>query len=262
MVVNGIGNPLKPHLPHIGRFLLVVTFIEDAFRILMQWKEQLYFMQTYRHIPMGISHLFLLYNVLAMLIGSWLALTRISTALACSLLTSVIVIQSLGYGLLSNVGFMLRNLSLLGGLILMLNEPQGKQKFNLLPSLSESEKGTYFSLLGRILLICLTGSLLYNGMGHSNLGGLFKICAFALALVSSFLVAIGFKARYSAVLLVSLLSLCNVIMNNWWSYHLNSPERDYMRYDFFQTLSIIGGFLLLVHSGPGNLSIDQKKKDF
>ncbi|OAJ41489.1 hypothetical protein BDEG_25072 [Batrachochytrium dendrobatidis JEL423] len=31
-------GPLKPFLPAIARFLLVVTFLEDAIRIIQEWK--------------------------------------------------------------------------------------------------------------------------------------------------------------------------------------------------------------------------------
>ena len=38
-------QPLKPHLPAIGRFLIVVTFLEDSIRILTQWSDQLWYLQ-------------------------------------------------------------------------------------------------------------------------------------------------------------------------------------------------------------------------
>ena len=39
------AQPMKPHLPAIGRFLIVVTFIEDSIRILTQWSDQLWYLQ-------------------------------------------------------------------------------------------------------------------------------------------------------------------------------------------------------------------------
>lgn len=41
------SQPLKPHLPALGRFLIVVTFLEDALRIVSQWSDQLWYLQQY-----------------------------------------------------------------------------------------------------------------------------------------------------------------------------------------------------------------------
>lgn len=39
------AQPMRPHLPAVGRFLIVVTFIEDSIRILTQWSDQLWYLQ-------------------------------------------------------------------------------------------------------------------------------------------------------------------------------------------------------------------------
>lgn len=62
--IDQYTQPIKPHLPALGRFLIVVTFLEDALRIMTQWSDQKYYLQKHRHFPWGISHLFLLSNVL------------------------------------------------------------------------------------------------------------------------------------------------------------------------------------------------------
>lgn len=36
------------YLPAIGRFLIVVTFIEDSLRILTQWSDQLLYLRDFR----------------------------------------------------------------------------------------------------------------------------------------------------------------------------------------------------------------------
>ena len=40
---------MNRYLPAVGRFLIVVTFLEDALRILTQWSDQLTYLHDYRH---------------------------------------------------------------------------------------------------------------------------------------------------------------------------------------------------------------------
>ena len=47
--LDSLSEPVKPYLPAIGRFLIVVTFLEDALRILTQWSDQLVYLHDYRH---------------------------------------------------------------------------------------------------------------------------------------------------------------------------------------------------------------------
>ncbi|KAF9570553.1 hypothetical protein BGW38_008735, partial [Lunasporangiospora selenospora] len=63
-LIDRIGQPIKPYIPAIARFLIVVTFLEDALRISTQFSDQLYYLQRHRGFPWGISHFFLLTNVL------------------------------------------------------------------------------------------------------------------------------------------------------------------------------------------------------
>ena len=52
------------YLPAIGRFLIVVTFLEDALRIVTQFSDQIFYLVNYRRfLPWGIAHLFLVSNV-------------------------------------------------------------------------------------------------------------------------------------------------------------------------------------------------------
>lgn len=63
-LLDRVGQPLKPYIPTIARFLIVVTFLEDALRITTQWTDQLYYLEKHRRFPWGLSHLFLSVNVL------------------------------------------------------------------------------------------------------------------------------------------------------------------------------------------------------
>lgn len=63
-MIDTYTQPVKPYLPALGRFLIVVTFIEDAVRIITQWNDQASYLNRYRGIPMIITQLFLIVNVI------------------------------------------------------------------------------------------------------------------------------------------------------------------------------------------------------
>ncbi|KAI9179003.1 ER-derived vesicles protein erv29 [Blastocladiella emersonii ATCC 22665] len=258
--LDRIGTPLKPYLPVFARFLLVVTFLEDSLRIVSQWSDQLWYLEKHRGMPWGVSHTFLAVNVLVMLVCSTMAIARKRTNLAVAGLFGVIVSQSIGYGLLFDFSFFVRNLSVCGGLLMLLAEAYAKSRrsfFPGLPDLSETDKSHYMQLGGRVLLVLLFISLMFAGE-FSLLRAAFSI----VGAIACLMVAVGFKAKWSALFLVLFLSFFNVAINNWWSLHHTHPQRDYVKYDFFQTLSVMGGFLLLVNLGPGGISVDEKKKAY
>ncbi|EKM75623.1 hypothetical protein AGABI1DRAFT_87677 [Agaricus bisporus var. burnettii JB137-S8] len=253
------SQPLKPHLPAIGRFLIVVTFLEDALRIVTQWSDQLWYLQQHRHFPWGLSHLFLFINVVVMLAGSFGVVSKRYTEYSVAGLLGVVVIQGFGYGLIFDMNFFLRNLSVIGGLFMVFSDSMISRKsvFAGLPTLSETDRRKYFLLTGRVLLI-----FLFLGFVLQGKWTFVRIFVSIIGLAACVMVAVGFKAKWSAAFLVVVLSIFNVFANNWWSVHSAHPQRDFLKYDFFQTLSIVGGLILLVNMGPGGLSVDEKKKTF
>jgi ER-derived vesicles protein len=65
------------------------------------------------------------------------------------------------------------------------------------------------------------------------LQGTWSIARFFLSLfglAACLMVALGFKAKWSASFLVIVLSIFNVFANNWWSVHSAHPQRDFLKY--------------------------------
>ncbi|WFC97830.1 ER-derived vesicles protein erv29 [Malassezia yamatoensis] len=252
------SQPIKPYLPALGRFLIVVTFLEDAVRIFTQWGDQTTYLNRYRGLPYILTQMFLLVNVIVMLSASILVIVRRYAEISVGSLLGVIILQGLGYGLITDVNFFLRNLSVVGGLLMVLSDSFANQRkaiFAGLPNISETDKRIYFQFAGRVLLIFLFIGFVFQGDWSP-----FRVAVSVLGLGACIMVVVGFKARWSAIFLVMLLSILNVAVNNFWTVHSAHPQRDFLRYDFFQTLSIVGGLLLLVNMGPGGLSMDERKK--
>jgi len=129
-------------------------------------------------------------------------------------LLAVVVIQALGYGLIFDLNFFLRNLSVMGGLLMVLGDSAVKKSraFAGLPSIDEKDKKMYIQLAGRILLI-----FLFVGFVFAGEWGFGRVIVSLFGLVACIMVVVGFKAKLSAILLVVLLSVFNLLVNNFWT---------------------------------------------
>ncbi|KAF2656538.1 SURF4-domain-containing protein [Lophiostoma macrostomum CBS 122681] len=255
--LDTLSDPIKPYLPAVGRFLIVVTFLEDALRILTQWRDQLQYLHDYRHIWNGVTHIFLIVNVIAMTVCSIMIIIRKNSDYGVAGLIGVVVLQGIGYGLVFDLNFFLRNLSVMGGLLMVLSDSWVRKRFAPagLPQLDEKDRKMYFQLAGRVLLIFLFVGFVFRGDWN-----IWRIAVSLFGFVACVMVVVGFKAKWSATILVLILSVFNLIVNNFWTLHPHHPHKDFAKYDFFQILSIVGGLLLLVNMGPGQFSVDEKKK--
>ncbi|CAA20699.1 Cargo receptor for soluble protein [Schizosaccharomyces pombe] len=252
--------PFTPYMPLLGRFLIVATYFEDAIRIVTQWPEQVSYMRDYRRFRFGTAPLLLFVCVVLMLVGSTLVVFKKRQAYAIGSLLFVTLLQAFAYGLITSGEMFFRNMSVIGGLCLVASDTFIHRRINRfagLPAVSEHNKRTYFQLAGRVLLIFMfLGLLAKEGSGISWT----RILVHILSVTACAMVVIGFKAKFFAAVLVLILSVANFIINSFWSVPRESPYRDFYRYDFFQTLSIVGGLLYLVNTGPGKFSVDEKKK--
>ena len=152
--------------------------------------------------------------------------------------------------------FRYRNLALAGGVLLLLaeNKAEGRSLFAGLPSLGENNPKQYMQLSGRILLVLMFLTLLRFEMDFLQI--VQNLVGTALII----LIAIGYKTKLSALVLVVWLTCLNLYFNAFWNIPSYKPMRDFLKYDFFQTLSVVGGLLLVVAFGPGGVSMDEHKK--
>ena len=77
-----------------------------------------------------------------MLVGSGAVITKKHSEYAVRGLLAVVVIQAFGYGLIFDLNFFLRNLSVIGGLLMVLTDSMYTRKkiFAGLPSISETDR--------------------------------------------------------------------------------------------------------------------------
>jgi len=259
-------------LERVGPAALVITFVEDAFRVVMRYDEQRDFLTEQRGFYVWAAYMVLFLSFSTQLAGATCVLGRFDPSrvkLGSYLLLSFTAVQPFVYGTHADMDFMTRALTLSGGFLLLIfgeNDKLGKRTDMM--SMKhvheiESAASDKLQLAGRLLLTFL---FLFQSV-HSEHGGLHSVIAapsfinvlsMLVLVVCSLMVCTGFRTELSSIALTGVLGLSAVTMYPFWS----APAHlvDFYRYYFFQTASIMGGLMLLTLHGPGGLSLDGQKK--
>jgi len=251
-----MGKIFQKCLPFVGRFLLVLTFIEDAIRLIWQWDQQSKFLRR-QGLTHGFEDAFLYLNILAQVIGAILVIFKIRVTPAIIGLITVMVAQGFVYSVFDSPKYVLTAFALTGGMLLAVADSSSSKKKSLFPGLPEMdqvERVARLQFFGRILFMCLLVSFFWNERS-TWLTQIF----IGIGLVVSLFVVFGFRAKMAAVALLVILLGLNLGINAWWDPRVAEYDRDFVKYEFFQVLSVGGGLLLLAHMGPGHISFDRKK---
>jgi len=255
-LADNVLRHTKYILPTLARLCLVSTFIEDGFRMYMQWGEQRDYIASTWSCGSFLATLFVIINMFGQLGACGGVLLRKQVQYCCFTLFIIISIQTVAYSILWDMKFLGRNLALVGAVLLLLAESKAekKQSFAGVPQLDSTSPKSYLQLGGRVLLVFMFLTLVHFTMHPLDV--IQNIVGIGLM----GLVCVGYKTKLSAMVLVCWLFMLNIYQNQFWRYSSTRAMHDFLKYDFFQTLSVIGGLLMLVALGPGGVSVDERKK--
>lgn len=97
-VADQVLRKTKVYLPHVARFCLVATFIEDGLRMWFQWPEQKDYINLTWRCGEVLAHLFVFVNMVCQLAGCGLVLVRKYVFVAVGMLFGIILLQVCRYG--------------------------------------------------------------------------------------------------------------------------------------------------------------------
>jgi len=262
----------------LGRILFVLTFVHVAIDMAHYWDREVIKLRNFGYPP-RFPEFFLIFNIGSQIVSSILVILQMQLLLGWTGLLFSMTSQFVVYRLYSNLTELAGFLSILGGLFLLIADwlahtgPNASDRTPALPSRTSSANPTsmnfrtyfhfsslshgrvygkwiaLFLLLGRLLLVIPFGAIL---TGHL-LRPLLHHGVFSIFFIMAIMVALGYRAKVFAILISVYLVLSN-ISENTKGWAIASPRRDL----FFQILSVVGGLILLVDYGPGDISLDKK----
>ncbi len=92
-VADSVLRATKRYLPHIARFCLVATFLEDGLRMWFQWTDQKDYINLTWHCGEFLGHVFVLLNMVCQIAGCGMVLVRKYVPIAVGMLFGIIMLQ-------------------------------------------------------------------------------------------------------------------------------------------------------------------------
>lgn len=264
----------RPVAPILTRLLIISTFIEDGLRTLTELPSQQVFFKQALGIPASVAKLMIVPAVLISLVSAVVFMVPKLNKQGAKMLIGCVVYQQVIYGRHSaittgNLGFFIRNLCMVGTLALFIYVPTSTHT-SANPGMSSS--GDIGGLLpGSISMKTLRKGAKDNAALLVRV--LFAVAAFEmydvvgwwwsiLILPTSLALVIGYQAELCSLLIMGFYGIGAVVANPFWTISVVDKEaehlRELMRYEFVQTVSILGGLMLIIMSGPGAFSVDNK----
>lgn len=263
LTFNRTKHKARPYIPFITRILLISAFVEDAFRTILEYKSQLFFFSHELHVPNFIALFLIAISTISTFVASFMVFIKKTEKRGAQILVAAVLYQQIIYGRHSpitsgNLGFLVRNLCLIGTLMLLMTNQRIKDGLPALPGIpdignKESARDT-IALVTRFVLGLLCVEM-FDIIGWHWAIVMIPLC---------FSMLIGYKTDFMGLLLMTFYTVATVTSKQFWVIDPTHPhaalKRDVMRFEFLQTLSIMSGLLMLIMSGPGALSLDEKLK--
>ncbi|EGD74154.1 hypothetical protein PTSG_12404 [Salpingoeca rosetta] len=248
----------SPKLLSLARICILSTYFEDGVRMILQRREQALHFKREWGLGYTPAYMFVFLNMLLQLLPAALILFRKHVKASCACLAGVVVLQTIAYNMVFDLRFFMRNAAVVGGLLFILADEmqQASNIFSMplfMAATSDNKSTNWLQLAGRMLIVAMFMTLVMFDSG-------LRIFIEVIGLVLVLAVAVGFQTKVSAAVLVCMLMIENVLLNAFWMQRPSSTAFDFKLYDFFQTMSVIGGLLMIVALGPGGVSLDQSKK--
>lgn len=103
----------------------------------------------------------------------------------------------------------------------------------------------------------LDGTAGYIASKGLPMAQLLAVAAAALEVGAALMLIVGWHARWAALALAAFTLAASVIFHNYWA--LPADQQMMQQLMFMKNLGIVGGLLAVLASGPGTISLDQRR---